>query len=117
MGNFRSPIIPTTMDLPLNSIPAAYFKKNDGTLYFGSLDGFYWFNPEDISLNETPPKVAITQLSIFGKKVRISQNLELNHNQNTLTFNMASLVFSSPGKNQFKYMLEIMTKNWVSNGL
>lgn len=94
----------------------AYFKKNDGTLYFGSLDGFYWFNPEDISLNETPPKVAITQLSIFGKKVRISQNLELNHNQNTLTFNMASLVFSSPGKNQFKYMLENHDKNWVSNG-
>jgi signal transduction histidine kinase/DNA-binding response OmpR family regulator/streptogramin lyase len=94
----------------------AYFKNNDGTLYFGSLDGFYWFNPEDIALNEIPPKIAITQFSIFDQKVKLGQNLELNHNQNTLTFNMASLVFSSPGKNQFEYMLENHDENWVSNG-
>lgn len=94
----------------------AYFKNNDGTLYFGSLDGFYWFNPEDIALNEIPPKIAITQLSIFDQKVKLGQNHELNHNQNTLTFNMASLVFSSPGKNQFEYMLENHDENWVSNG-
>jgi len=44
MANFRSPIIPTTMDLPLNSIPG-HISKNTNTL-FVSLDGFYWFNPE-----------------------------------------------------------------------
>ena len=94
----------------------AYFKNSDGTLYFGSLDGFYWFNPEDISLNKTPPKIAITELLAFDQTIQLSQNIELNHNQNTLTFNMASLVFSSPGKNQFEYMLENHDENWVSNG-
>lgn len=94
----------------------AYFKDVDGTLYFGSLDGFYWFNPEDISRNEIPPKIAITELFAFDQKVKLNQNLKLNHNQNTLTFNMASLVFSSPGKNQFKYMLENHDEEWVSNG-
>lgn len=94
----------------------AYFKNTDGTLYFGSLDGFYWFNPEDISLNEIPPKIAITELFAFDKKINLEPNLRLKHNQNTLTFNMASLFFSSPEKNQFKYMLENHDENWVSNG-
>ncbi|MDP3470653.1 MAG: two-component regulator propeller domain-containing protein [Algoriphagus sp.] len=94
----------------------AYFKDEDGTLYFGSLDGFYWFNPEDISMNEIPPKIAITDLFAFDQKVKPEPNLQLKHNQNTLTFNMASLVFSSPGKNQFEYMLENHDENWVSNG-
>ena len=94
----------------------AYFKNMDGNLYFGSLEGFYWFNPEDISLNKIPPKIAITALFVFDQKVKISPNLQLKHNQNTLTFNMASLVFSSPGKNQFEYMLENYDENWISNG-
>lgn len=94
----------------------AFFKNEDGTLYFGSLDGFYWFNPEDIFLNEIPPKIAITDLSVFDQKVKLKHDLQLKHNQNTLTFNMASLVFSSPGKNQFEYMLENHDENWVSNG-
>lgn len=94
----------------------AYFKNEDGTLYFGSLDGFYWFNPVDITMNETPPKTAITELSVFDQKVKLKHNLQLKHNQNTLTFNMASLVFSSPGKNQFEYMLENHDENWISNG-
>jgi ligand-binding sensor domain-containing protein/DNA-binding response OmpR family regulator/signal transduction histidine kinase len=94
----------------------AYYKNSDGTLYFGSLDGYYWFNPEDIALNEIPPKIAITGLSVFDKKVMLRRNLKLKHDQNTLTFNMASLVFSSPGKNQFEYILENHDLNWVSNG-
>ncbi|TDQ19240.1 ligand-binding sensor domain-containing protein [Algoriphagus boseongensis] len=94
----------------------AYFKNEDGTLYFGSLDGFYWFNPEDIFLNEIPPKIAITELSAFDQKIDLKEGLKLKHNQNTLSFSMASLVFSSPGKNQFEYMLENHDANWVSNG-
>lgn len=94
----------------------AYFKHEHGTLYFGRLDGFYWFNPDDIFMNETPPKTAITALYVFDQKVKTIPNLELNHNQNTLTFNMASLVFSSPGKNQFEYMLENHDENYISNG-
>ncbi|WP_338229802.1 two-component regulator propeller domain-containing protein [Algoriphagus taiwanensis] len=94
----------------------AYFKTEDGTLYFGSLDGFYWFNPEDIFLNETPPKIAITELLAFDQKIDLKERLKLKHNQNTLTFNMASLVFSSPGKNQFEYMLENYDEGWIANG-
>ncbi|MFD2203149.1 two-component regulator propeller domain-containing protein [Shivajiella indica] len=94
----------------------AYFKTNDGTLYFGSLEGFYWFKAEDISLNETQPKTALTELMVFEQAIKISDNLKLKHNQNTLTINMASLVFSSPGKNEFQYKMEGYEDNWINSG-
>ncbi|WP_373522823.1 two-component regulator propeller domain-containing protein [Aquiflexum sp.] len=94
----------------------AYFKNNDGSLYFGSLEGFYWFNSEDISLNEIPPKTAITGLYTFDQPITITEDIRLKHNQNTLTINMASLVFSSPDKNEFQYKLENHDDNWVQSG-
>jgi len=94
----------------------AYFKTREGSLYFGSLEGFYWFNAEDIALNETQPKTAITELIVFDQAVKISDNLKLKHDQNTLTINMASLVFSSPGKNEFQYMMEGYEDSWINSG-
>uniref|UniRef100_UPI003594795C hybrid sensor histidine kinase/response regulator transcription factor n=1 Tax=Aquiflexum sp. TaxID=1872584 RepID=UPI003594795C len=94
----------------------AYFKNKDGSLYFGSLEGFYWFNSEDISLNEIPPKTAITGLFAFDRPVAIYDDIKLKHNENTLTINMASLVFSSPDKNEFQYKLENHDDNWIQSG-
>ncbi len=94
----------------------AYFKAKDGTLYFGSLEGFYWFNAADIALNDIQPKTAITEISIFNKPIGFSENLKLKHFENTITINMASLVFSSPAKNQFLYKLDNHDEDWVFNG-
>jgi ligand-binding sensor domain-containing protein/DNA-binding response OmpR family regulator len=94
----------------------AYFRQKDGTLYFGSLEGFYWFNAEDIFLNEIEPKTIVTDVFVFDKKVQLSDGHKLRHDQNTLTINMASLVFSSPRKNEFQYMLQNHDENWVKSG-
>jgi ligand-binding sensor domain-containing protein/signal transduction histidine kinase/DNA-binding response OmpR family regulator len=94
----------------------AYFKNRDGSLYFGSLEGFYWFSSEDISLNEIPPKTAVTELYVFDKPIDISGKIILSHDENTLTINMASLVFSSPDKNEFQYKLQNHDENWVLAG-
>ncbi len=94
----------------------AYYKNKDGSLYFGSLEGFYWFNSEDISLNEIPPKNAITGLFAFDKEIDITGDIKLKHDENTLIINMASLVFSSPDKNEFQYMIENHDENWIQAG-
>lgn len=94
----------------------AYYKHADGLLYFGSLEGFYWFNSTDIALNETPPKTAITELYVFNKRIDTNNTITLNHKENTLTINMASLVFSSPEKNEFQYILENHDANWNQAG-
>jgi ligand-binding sensor domain-containing protein/signal transduction histidine kinase/DNA-binding response OmpR family regulator len=94
----------------------AYYQHDNGSLYFGSLDGFYWFNPGDIKLNETPPKTAITDFFVFNEPVDFTTPVKLKHNQNTVTINMASLVFSSPGKNEFMYKLDGHDLDWVFAG-
>ncbi|RPA67111.1 hybrid sensor histidine kinase/response regulator [Cyclobacteriaceae bacterium YHN15] len=94
----------------------AYFKNKDGSIYFGSLEGFYWFNSEDILLNEVPPKTAITGLFAFDQAITPTGIIKLRHDENTLTINMASLVFSSPDKNEFQYKLENHDENWIQAG-
>ncbi|EPR70569.1 DNA-binding response regulator, AraC family [Cyclobacterium qasimii M12-11B] len=94
----------------------AYFRNTNGSLYFGSLEGFYWFNSEDIAFNKIPPKTAITELYVFDKPVSFNHEISLAHNENTLTINMASLVFSSPYKNEFQYKLENHDNNWIHSG-
>ena len=94
----------------------AYFKDKDESLYFGSLEGFYWFSSSDILLNETPPKTALTGLYVFDKPVAINEEITLPHNENTLSITMASLVFSSPYKNEFQYKLENHDENWIYSG-
>lgn len=93
----------------------AYFRHPNGNLYFGSLEGYYWFRSENISLNQAPPKTVITQLNSFDFPIPIIDDLQLSYKQNTLTFSMASMVFSSPGKNQYQYKLEGYDKNWILN--
>lgn len=94
----------------------AYYKHHDGTLYFGSLEGFYWFKPKDISLNEIAPKTAITDFFVFNEPIDKMGPITLKNKENTITINLASLVFSSPHKNEFKYKLEGHDKNWVESG-
>ena len=94
----------------------AYYRHNNGTKYFGSLEGIYWFRNEDIVLNDIAPKTAITELFVFNEPISTNSAPILKHNQNTITINMASLVFSSPNKNEFQYMLVNHDQDWVYAG-
>jgi signal transduction histidine kinase/AraC-like DNA-binding protein len=85
-------------------------------MFFGSLEGFYWFRAEDITMNETPPRTAITDFFVFNESFNTSHLTRLKHSQNTITINMASLAFSSPHKNEFQYMLVNHDKDWVYSG-
>ena len=94
----------------------AYYKDKDGTLYFGSLEGVYWFRGKDIQFNPNPPPTALVDFRVFNKAVDPKENLKLEHNQNTLTFELASLGFSAPQKNEYKYKLEPLDEEWIYAG-
>jgi len=94
----------------------AYFKDKNGTLYFGSLEGVYWFRGKDIQLNPNPPPTALVELRVFNKAINLKDNLRLGHKQNTLTFELASLGFSAPQKNEYKHKLEPLDEEWIYAG-
>lgn len=94
----------------------AYYQSDSGELFFGNLDGFYAFTPELIKSNTILPKTKITKLDVFNTPATLTDSLQLTHKENTLTFHFASLQFSSPGQNQFKYRLIPHDDDWISSG-
>jgi len=106
----------------------AFYKSKSGQLFFGGINGFNAFYPEDIHINKSKPKPLITNFYLFNKPVKIGQDqvlkkhiseleeIVLKHKQNVISFEFASLHYSYPLKNQHKYMLENFDEDWVDVG-
>jgi signal transduction histidine kinase/ligand-binding sensor domain-containing protein len=110
--------------LPDNQFSAGCaYKSLTGELLFGS-KGLIVFKPEDITDNPYIPSVVITDFKLFNKSVaiggdsplqksiRFSEGLTLTHKQSIFSFEFASLNYSAPGKNLYKYKLEGLEENW-----
>ncbi len=94
----------------------AYYKGNEGTLYFGGLEGFYWFDPMEIRNHTQLPKTVITGLQVANEPRPLQEALKLSHQENTLSFTFASLQFSLPEKDQYQYRLVNYDEAWVPAG-
>ncbi|WP_299335800.1 hybrid sensor histidine kinase/response regulator transcription factor [uncultured Psychroserpens sp.] len=90
----------------------AYFKADDGTLFFGGLEGINWFSPSNLTSNEVKPKTVISKFEIFNEGQDMTPMAKFRHNQNTLTFTFASLHFSEPSKNLYRYKLLNHDEDW-----
>lgn len=94
----------------------AYFKDELGQLYFGGLEGLYWFNPQDISQSTFLPPTAITDFRVLNQQKSVHSDTLLAYNQNTIDFSFSSLQFSEPEKNQYRYRLLPYEEQWVASG-
>jgi ligand-binding sensor domain-containing protein/class 3 adenylate cyclase/HD superfamily phosphodiesterase len=103
----------------------SFFKSNKGEMFFGGINGFNAFFPDQISKNNIPPQVVLTDLLIFSrsavpgekkspliKALQETQELTLTHKQSVVTFEFAALHYSSPEKNEYAYMLEGFDDEW-----
>ena len=99
----------------------AVFKASDGTLYFGGIDGFNIFNPDNESITpELPYSPVFTCLRLYGKKIKLPQaspytkEIELGYNQNFLTFEFSALNYINSERTYYRYQLEGIDKNWMN---
>lgn len=92
----------------------AYYKHRDGSLYFGGLEGYYWFNPKEIKEDTRLPKTTITQFEVLDNKRNLLDQTELKHTENTVAFGFSSMQFALPEKNQFQYRLLNFDDQWIS---
>jgi len=107
--------------------PHSAFKGKSGLLYFGGINGFNSLNPEQILEKSTNSPIVLTDFQIFNKSVPITQgkndssplvldisetkSIRLNYKQSVITFEFASLDFSSSDK-IYAYKLEGFDKDW-----
>jgi len=94
----------------------AHFKDQKGNLYFGGLDGFYWFKPNEIQENTYLPQTVITGFEVSNQTFPMLADTRLEHDQNTLSFVFSSLQYSLPEKNQYQYRLVNYDNDWIQAG-
>ena len=109
----------------------AYFKDNSGWMYFGGTNGLNVFHPDSLIDNLFIPPIVITDFQILHKPVSIGYDslwgrtilersisetefLELNYDDNIISFEFAALDFRNPERNQYAYFLEGFDKGWIS---
>ncbi len=106
-------------------IRGAYWKnQTTGELFFGGINGFNAFFPEQIKDNEFVPPIVITQFNLFNQPVEISEQgplfksitetktIHLNYRQYDFSLRFVSLNYTNSHKNQYKYRLEGYDSNW-----
>lgn len=117
----------TTFDashgLPGNKMRRA-FKSADGEMFFGGPDGLSVFSPGNMQTNSIPPQVALTGFNLFDqpaaigensplqKHISIADNIDLDYNQNDISFEFAALHFSRPEKNEYAFKLDNYDSDW-----
>ncbi|MCP4154297.1 MAG: protein kinase [bacterium] len=103
----------------------AYFKSNDGEMFFGGINGFNAFYPHEITDNPHIPPVVITDFQILNESVQTgdksplkqsiieTKEITLSHKDYVFSFDFAALDFTNPGKNKYAYKMEGFDKDWV----
>jgi len=107
--------------LPINEFSAA-LRSDGGEMFFGGINGFMSFNPDQMVDNLYVPPVVLTSLQQNGKEVDAGQapaNLReviFRWPDNSFEFGFAALNYTQPEKNQHAYMLEGFDKDWNTIG-
>jgi sugar lactone lactonase YvrE len=96
----------------------AYFRNKEGELFFGGMNGFNVFHPEDIKVNMTKPKIVITEVSIYNEQIPGTfydgDTIVLRHTDNFFSIKFSALEYTNPSKNIFRYKLENYDKDWIN---
>ncbi len=106
----------------------AYYKSNDGEMFFGGINGFNSFYPKDIKTNKYIPPVYITNLKLLNRDVNVKNNssensildssifvkkeITLSYKENIFSLEFASLNYFAPYKNRYEYKLKGFNNEW-----
>jgi len=100
----------------------AFFKSTSGELFFGGINGFNAFYPENVKDNPNRPIVELCHLMINDEETKTYGNpscikyIELAYSENTLSFDFSALEFTMHDKNQYRYRLVGTDREWVNAG-
>jgi signal transduction histidine kinase/ligand-binding sensor domain-containing protein/DNA-binding response OmpR family regulator len=104
----------------LNDIPKGY-------IGFGGTYGFNLFYPQKVTNSKTVPDIKLSGFQLFNKPVKIGGNgeddvlekvideteqLTLQHDQASFTFEFTALDYSGPEKCEYAYKLEGVDADW-----
>ena len=98
-------------------------RRSNGQLFFGGLEGFNYFQPDNLRKNDNIPTVLINNLRIANRSVAptedgpiqepiyIAKEIHLDFKQN-LALDFVGLNYTAPEQNQYAYMLVGFDGDW-----
>lgn len=106
-----------------NFVRGAGIRLKDGTLFFGNLEGFNFFNSNSLKSNKNIPPVILTDLKVSNKSISpadgkiikdhisIAKEIILDYNQD-FSISYTALNYTTPQQNHYSYQLEGYDKEW-----
>lgn len=101
------------------------YKALNGKFYFGGINGFSSFYPQDLNKNKNTvlPSIEITQIDILGnrdrelneaiqQKLNKQQKIVLPYNKSSFSISYTSLSYIAHSKNKYAYKLERTDTEW-----
>jgi len=104
-------------EFTLNAAVAA----DDGRFYFGGVDGFNVFRPEEIDIDRYRPPVVLTSIEVLGepyvsdRPLDSIRRLSLDHDQAFVAVEFAALSFSGSKRFQFEYKVQESSDRWLNS--
>ncbi len=107
---------------------SAAYKAPSGEMFFGGVQGYNVFHPDQIQDSSFMPPVVITDFQLFNESVLPGEasplsdpieqtgEIELSYTDDFLTFEFAALDYSAPEEIQYAYIMEGLDKDWNEVG-
>ncbi|RRN76332.1 hybrid sensor histidine kinase/response regulator, partial [Pseudoxanthomonas sp. SGD-10] len=105
----------------------AFLKTANGEMFFGGINGFNHFYPNEIHFNKYIPPLYLTSLQIFNETILPSSKntplksdvsftdaLSLSYKQSTFSIGFSALNYIATENNKYEYILEGFDKSWNS---
>jgi signal transduction histidine kinase/ligand-binding sensor domain-containing protein/DNA-binding response OmpR family regulator len=105
-------------------------RAQDGTLYFGGINGINYFQPSTIQPNPHPPVVQLTGLRLANQPVPVGrefagrvvlarplaqlQTVTIRPSENDFSVDFVGLNYANPQKTSYAYQLEGYNAGWVA---
>ena len=106
-----------------NFYQSAGLRLSTGELFFGGLEGFNYFNPENLKKNNNVPALLFTDLKVsnqpvspsedgpLSQHITVAKEIHLDYKQN-FAISFVGLNYTAPEQNQYAYKLQGFDKGW-----
>lgn len=92
----------------------AYFKSRSGEIFFGGVNGFNSFYPEDIEGNNYSPKVVFDQFEIQGEVYNDINDMSINYGKYIIRIKYFLTSYMDKNNIQYQYKLQGLNNEWVT---
>ena len=97
------------------------WQSADGYIVMGGLNGINYFNPSSLDENRLPPKVLIQNINIGGEIIKYESDsndnfVDINFNNNSISFEYLALSFRNTDQNQYRYKMDGYDEEWIEAG-